>query len=78
MTVVAAFGVAHEEPRMISISDALISCVNHLTGLAWEGDPRTTHSDNPTTATSRALSGTPFFFHHFLLANHHQAPFDLK
>ena len=83
MTVIATLAVAHEEARMILLSsdtlaNALISRINHLTGLIWEDDPRIMSSDDLINATSQALSRTLFVFHYLLFANHPQAPFDLK
>ena len=83
VTVIATLAVAHEEARAILLSsdtliNALISRMNHLTSLVWEGDPRTMSSGELINTTSRALSRTLFVFHYLLFANHPQAPFDLK
>ncbi|KAF9648584.1 hypothetical protein BDM02DRAFT_3115205 [Thelephora ganbajun] len=83
ITVIATLAVAHEEARAILLSsetltNALISRLNHLTSLLWEDDPRTMSSDELINTTSRALSRTLFVFHYLLFANHPQAPFDLK
>ena len=61
-----------------TLTNALISRMNHLTSLLWEDDPWATLSDELINTTSRALSRTLFVFHYLLFANHPQAPFDLK
>ena len=83
VTVIATLAVAHEEARTILLSsdtltNALISRMNHLTSLLWEDDPRIMSSGELINSTSRALSRTLFVFHYLLFASHPQAPFDLK
>jgi hypothetical protein len=83
VTVVSTLALAHEEARTALLSSenltiALISRLNHLTGILWEDDPRTMSSNGLIDTTSRALSRTLFVFHYLLFASHPQPPLDLK